>query len=382
MYSPEFRLLSLACSFRASNSDVSTARLIAGKENPDWDDLFARASFHRIEPQVLHFMENHMASLVPESTMERFREIVQANLVRQLRFISEFFSIREWLAAEGIEVVPFKGFWLGESEYGNVGERMSSDIDLFINQKDLDYIKRIMFSKGYVGHEAMDKLTDEYIRKEMAEYNFGRYDDDLRVAHVEFHWRSAMSFYDMNISFDDLRLQMSKELLQGHEINVFSPSANLLLLVMHHGGKECYWQLRQILDIAHILRNNPDIDASWLLFQAEKYHLTTLLFMGVRLAHEITGVDIPDFLTCRTSARRIDSMIRSRTRLMAQPVRNLDGYKERVASWLFRIRSRDSIGTKKILAVHTIRKVMAPRLVPEQWRHYFFNQKIRRVTVD
>ena len=99
-----------------------------------------------------------------------------------------------------------------------------------------------------------------------------------------------MTFYRMDISGNDLRSQVMPGILQGREIPVFSPAANLLLAVMHHGRKDCYWQLRQVLDIAHILRRNPDLDAEWLLAQAERFHVTTLLLLGVRLAHELTGL--------------------------------------------------------------------------------------------
>ncbi len=49
---------------------------------------------------------------------------------------------------DNITVVPFKGFWLGESMYGNLAGRTSSDMDLFISLGDLDKVKRIMKGDG------------------------------------------------------------------------------------------------------------------------------------------------------------------------------------------------------------------------------------------
>jgi len=56
-------------------------------------------------------------------------------------------------------------------------------------------------------------------------------------------------------------------------------------------------------------------------------------------------------------------------------------YKDRIASWMFKIRSRDGVWLKVSLACYTLRKVIAPKMVPEGWRHYFFNRKIRRPAV-
>lgn len=370
----------MACSLRSSEADLSATRVSLEKEHIDWDDLFSRASFHRIEPQVLSIVEK-IGSPVPQSVIAKFREAVEANLVRQLRYVSEFFIINESLAREGVIAIPFKGFWLGDSAYGDIAERVSSDIDLFIDLDDLDTIRKIMTGKGYLGHEGMDRLTDEYIRKEMAEYNFGRDQDGTRMVHIEFHWRSAMAFYNMNITLDDLKPQICNGTLQGREVTVFSPTANLLLAVMHHGGKDCYWQLRQVLDIAHIIRKYPDLDAGWLFKQAERFHVTTLLLLGMRLANDLTGVEVPEPFAGYLSDKRLARMAKGRMKLMALPHSHLAKYKDRLASWRFKVASRDGIGIKISLSAYTLRKVIVPRIVPERWRHHFFNRKIRRSTI-
>ena len=128
------------------------------------------------------------------------KEAVQDNLVRQLRYVAEFFQIRDWLEKEGIIVIPYKGFWLGEDIYGNLADRESGDIDLFIDWNELEKIKAIMTQKGYLLHEALTGLTDDYIFNELAEYNFDKYSGDICISHVEFHWRSSMTFYRIGIS--------------------------------------------------------------------------------------------------------------------------------------------------------------------------------------
>jgi len=378
MHSPEFRFLLHACRLDEPEAATVRAQELIEKVNPDWDDLLLRASFHRVEPQVSELIGKLPESLIPPGVKERLRESVQRNLVGQIRYVSEFFRIREWLGEEGVAVVPFKGFWLGGAMYGNLAARVSSDIDLFVDYNDLEKIKQVMSGKGYLGHTSLEELTEEYIQDELAEYNFDRYDEGVCQAHVEFHWRSTMRFYRMGVTLDDLKPQIITGVLQGRELKVFSPAANLLLLVMHHGGKECYWQLRQILDIAHIIRTSPDLDYEWLLEQAGRFHLHTLLLVGVRLAHDLTGIDVPVAIRDILKERKISRMARGRIRLMSFPVDRLALYKDRVASWMFKIRSRDGFRVRIHLCRHTVLKVVAPRIVPKQWRNFFFNRKIRR----
>lgn len=405
MFSPEFRLLLLACRIADAGAAADEAGRIIVENRIDWDDLYKRATFHCIEPQVSALLDLMPPSVVvPDDIRAELRSSVQANLVGQMRYVAEFFRIEGWLRSADITVIPYKGFWLGESAYGNLADRVSSDIDLFIRSGDLEEVRRIMQQEGYSGHESLEELTDEHIRAELAEYNFDRYEEGVCQAHVEFHWRSSMSFYRMGITLEDLDSQVMPGVLQGRSVKVFSAAANLLLVVMHHGGKECYIQLRQVLDIAHILRRHPDLDWAWLIRQAERFHVAGLLYLGVRLAHELTEVEVPAALAesargfsdrrpgnpagserVSTTAgslaeKRTGRMVSGRITLMGAPVKDLVTYRYRLASWLFKIRSRDGLATKAHLLKYTVMKVIAPRMVPEKWRHLFFSRKIRRNT--
>lgn len=378
MFSPEFRILLLSCWFDDTGEGVVEAQKIIKVNKIDWGDVYERANFHGIKPQLGYLLEKLTSSLSPADIFEKLREAVQDNLVRQLRHIAEFFQVREWLEKENIAIIPFKGFWLGEAMYGNLAGRESYDIDLFIDRNDLERIKPIMAQKGYLLHESITELTDDYIYNELAEYNFDRYSGDTCISHIEFHWRSCMTFYRMDIGLADLSSQIVPGRIQDRELQVFSPAANLLLAVMHHGGKECYWQLKQVLDIAHIIRRYPDMDTKWLFTQAERFHVRSLLFLGVRLASELTGISIPSAFTRDVNKERISRLARNRIQLMAKPVLKLAKYKDGLQSWFFKVRSRDGLKIKAYLFYYTLRKIIAPRLVPEQWRHLFFSRKIRR----
>jgi len=378
MFSPEHRLLMLSCLPGSPAGAAEQAATIIHDNRIDWQDVYNRAEFHCVRPQVAELLQRLPGTPVTDQLITDLDDAVQENLLRQLRYVSGFFEIRDRLEEEDIAVVPFKGFWMGEEFYGNMAHRESSDMDLFIQRHDIARIKPIMTGMGYVEQESLLTLTDDYIFNELAEYNFQLFGDGRCISHVEFHWSSSKAFYGMNIGMDDLRPQIVTGMIQGRELKVFSPAANLLLAVMHHGGKECYLQLKQVLDIAHIMRRYPDLDTEWLLHQARRFHVSSLLYLGVSLASELTGVEVPEALAEQVGKRRISRMAAGRMLLASRPTAELAGYRESLASWVFKIRSRDGLAMKLRLCRYTLRKVIAPRLVPERWRHHFFNSRIRR----
>ena len=138
--------------------------------------------------------------------------------------------------------------------------------------------------------------------------------------------------------------------------------------------------VQQILDIAHIIRRYPDLNTEWLFQQTERFHVSSLLFIGVRLASVLTGVNVPAAFAEQINKRRIVRMAAGRIRLASKPVSELKDYKESLASWIFKIRSRDGLATKAHLCRHMLRKIVAPRMVPERWRYHFFNRRIRKNT--
>jgi hypothetical protein len=376
MFSPEYSLLLLSCKLDDHATTVKEAERLLSAENINWDDLYERACFHGIKSQLADLLERMSPSLVSPYILEKLSEALQDNLIRQLKHVAEFMQIRDWLAGERIQIIPYKGFWLGDAIYGNLAERESFDIDLFIDLNDLERIKSIMTQRGYILQETLTNLTDEYIFKELAEYNFEKYSGEICISHIEFHWRSSMTFYRMDIDMNDLKPQIITGRIRDNEVKVFSPAANLLLAVIHHGGKECYAQLRQILDIAHIIRRHPNLDYEWLFQMAERFNIKSLLCLGIRLASDLMSVNVPAAFTDYVNKGRIVRLAGGRVRLAAKPVYKLDSYKASLRSWVFKIHSRDGLNTKLHLFYYTLRKVLAPRLVPEKWRYLFFNRKI------
>lgn len=343
-----------------------------------WPHLLELACVHSIHPPLEQLLKQLPSGIVPSFVTETLEDATRENLLRQLRSLSAFFEVREMLNAKGITVIPFKGPWLAHHYYGDISYRESYDLDLFIDVRDLEAVKRIMTENGYVNTSLIKSLNDDYVREHLCEYNFDKFDGGTCIQHLEFHWSSSLRHFRMNIKMVELQPQIVQATFQGKDIEVFSAAAEMLLTVMHHGGKEQYAYLKQADDIAHILMRENEIDWPWLIEKCRKYRLETVMLTGVRQANILTGVNIPEVIREKATSGRITRLARGRIRMLSYPAAKRMSFGYTLRGWLFHIRSRDGADIRLHLAWHTLRKVIMPRMIPERWRYLFFDKKIRK----
>ncbi len=155
MTSPEFEIVKLCVRIDNTDDAAKEAEEIIQNHNIDWDDLYARADYHSVRPQLARLTGGILSELIPERIRERISNAYSANLYDQLSYAGEFLEIKKILDKAGIQAVPYKGFWLAHEMYGNMADRESVDIDLFIHFRDLDKVMPLMTERGY-GQETSD----------------------------------------------------------------------------------------------------------------------------------------------------------------------------------------------------------------------------------
>lgn len=353
MFSPEFELLLQSLRLDDHVVAAAEAERITGSDSVDWDELLARSDLHSVRPQLARMISGVDEGVVPAGFREKISNEYQENLVRQLRFVSEFFRIRKILDEAGISMVPFKGFWLAHDAYGNLADHELQDVDVFINERDLERIKVLMEENGYIVEPACQPYSIEEIRHISQEYNFVMMQDGVSTFYIEFHWGICPPGYGMDIRLEDLASQTMMGIIQGQELQVFTPSAHLLLVVMHHGGKDRFIKLKHVLDIALIMKKHEDIDWEWVINTARRFHAEKLIYIGVRLASVLTGLSIPEGVRVQAGTREISSLAMNRIRLMMKPPGYWYSVSFNFSNWLFRVRSRTGLGTKIRLTAET-----------------------------
>lgn len=352
MVIPEFELLRLAVRSNDRDASVKDAVSLLEHNKIDWDRLYERATFHSLRPQLARLMHEISDAAVPCGFKERLDVAYQNNLIDQLANVAEFFRVKDILERSGISAVPFKGFWLAHEMYGNIADRESIDVDLFIDINDLEKISGLMPEAGYIPEVFFSPLTLPEIRLKCGEYNFDRFEDGRRKFHFEFQWRITSPVYGLGINFSDLQSQIIRGYLQERELMVFSPSASLLLAVLHHGGKDSFISMRQALDIAMILRRYRDLDWEWILSKAEKYHAGRLIPVALKLAANLTGSEIPSVMRDKVIDHRVTSLAWNRMLRMSEMYGQQKNFRAGLNDWLFRVRTRSGLRTKMRLLTY------------------------------
>jgi hypothetical protein len=143
-------------------------------------------------------------------------------------------------------------------------------------------------------------------------------------------------------------------------------------------GKEQLVQLKQVFDIAQLIKRDDEIDWTWLMGQAKRVGLEKVLFIGIRLANMVTGVKIPKVIEKEVCKASITRMAKGRIKMIPMVVPNVVSFKFRMKGWFFHVRSRSGFKLKFHLFRHLVRKVLLPEVIPARLHHLFFNKKIRK----
>jgi hypothetical protein len=377
MLSAEFQILLQSVRVDAPEAAARETEKLIRENEINWSDLLARAEIHAIRPLLAELIHRIGGKDIPGEFSSSLDDYYIKNAAFQIENLAEYFRISSLLEHEKITVVPFKGFWLAHSAYSNLSARESGDIDILASKNEILQIRDVLTGNGYRVQESLTRLTEEYIFRELAEYNLEYYKGERKATHLEVHWRIGLRGFRIEARLEDLLDQVEEREIQGRTIKVFTPAANLLLVVLHHGGKDIYLRLKHLADIGCLLNNCRAIDWQWLIKKAERYRVKTLLFLGLRLACDYTGAAVPDKVIAYLQGKRITELAEGRILKMNTPPEKWKAPGAGFHGWPFRISTRDGIGTKLKLTGYAVRKVAMPMMVPESFRHYFFNRKIR-----
>ena len=151
---------------------------------------------------------------------------------------------------------------------------------------------------------------------------------------------------------------------------------------MHHGGKDQFLQLKQVMDIACILIKQPDIDWKWVAGKAAKYHSENLLYVSIQLAAMLTGITIPTQIKDKTNTKSVLSLASNRVRMMEEKESREKSIKRTLNNFYFQLRSRNSATLRMRLIFYEIRTGILPQLVPRKFHRFFLNKKIRNKAVN
>lgn len=362
--SPEARLLLLAVRLGEGVGLSPEAMELTAAQGFDWDMLYSRAAVHCVRPQLESFLKTTVAGRAPESFMLHLEDFNRENALRQLRSFSEFLRVSSHLEEQKIPYFPFKGPWLAQQLGKSTGSRESRDIDLFIRKSDLDRVISLMPRLGYGYETSSHPRFVRKMKRISAEFNFDRYEGDTCIHHFEYHWQIGSSKHRLNITYEELSSRIVTGRFQGHEFPLPDLSAHLVLVLMHHAGKDFLDQMKHLHDIGLFMQKHEMIDWEWVRTMMKRFGGKKLLYVAVCLASRVTGVPVPGALVHEVESPEIRRMTEERLKVLVTLPDGFSREQYEIKNLAFLLRARSGFRVRASMVADGLWSSVRRAIVP------------------
>lgn len=349
----ELGVLTTLLNLKESEDATERLQAFAKGREPDWQYLGQLAADHDLRPWLYNHYRQMPEGLIPQEVQQAYKELIDGQRFRQLKLLREFFRIQEALGKEQITLIPFKGFRMARTYYGDSALREYSDLDVLISRAFLRTAIKSLERMGYIIEPGYNPRNLPLVKiiKNYPEYNMDLWENGQRISHVELHWQIASPPHNIGCYLEKMKPFITEGELQGKHYACFTPGGDLLMAAFHHGGKEEWARLGHILDIGMILKNFPDADYNAAISWAEKRELSRIVLTGIQLAHQLCRIDIPQSIRAKANAPTIHSLASNRLEKIRHLASGSDRLPFRFSTTLYHLRTRDSIGAQARFAL-------------------------------
>jgi hypothetical protein len=283
---PEVHLL-LACARTHATAGIRERIRGLARERVDWAALERLAEAHGVLPLLTQQLEAHAGPEVPDAVRSRLRERMLAHAARSLALTRELVTMLTALAEGGVPALPYKGPALAVAAYGSPVLRQPGDLDIVLPGDRLSAARAVLAERGF--RDALAGLDPE---ARAAHYQHAMVRDAVGV-HVELHWAFAPRYF--RFPLDPRALGREPLVLGGRRIDVIVPADHLVVLCVH-GARHLWSRLGWVMDVAELVRARPEADWSTALARATGLGARRMLLVGLALARDLLGAELPEVL--------------------------------------------------------------------------------------
>jgi hypothetical protein len=264
----------------------------------DWAYLLREAQRHRIMPLLFWQLNSCAPEAVPKGVLDELRNRFFSNSVRNLLLARELLELLDLIESNGIRTIAFKGPTLAVVAYGNLALRDFADLDVIVHREDVLKAKELLIALGYRPQHQLTRAQEEAFLHYEREHTFSHAANGTLV---ELHWEVTWRAFSFALNGESLWRHLERVPLGGGTVLTFSPTDTLLVLCVH-GAIHLWWRLGWIYDVAWLLQTNKELDWERLEQQATAQSGRRMLHLGLFLANDLLGANIPAEVLHRTQA--------------------------------------------------------------------------------
>jgi len=256
------------------------------------------ADHHRVLPLLSRTLSSAGPEAVPGSILEQLQARFRTNAARSYVLWAELTRLLKLFETHGIAAVPFKGPALAASVYGSLFLRQAGDLDLLVHPRNVRRATEILLSQGYAPDSETTVPQGTAHRRSEFHLTFWRPEQQVEI---ELHWRFAPDHFAFALDLTRLWERLERISLEGTTVLALPPE-ELLLALCVHGTRHRWERLIWVCDIAELIRAQPGMEWRRALEQAAHLRCARILAVGLLLARDLLGADLPAEVLQRVQA--------------------------------------------------------------------------------
>lgn len=278
------------------------------RQKPDWQKVVAEAISQGVASLVYYNLSRLKTKQpIPLNILNELKTYYLDTMGRNIVLFEELKKAMLLLQQEEINTVVLKGPALVATTHKNWGLRWIGDIDLLVPIDDIFKAKECLADHGYVNNKKNKSVLNDDISRHHHLQPLWNIDSSIRI---ELHWSLTTSkLYEINLQ--EIWDRVTTGCMDDIDLLVLSPEDMLLHFCVHH----CYGQVKHIYykfvyDIAVIIQyHGRAINWSRFVKNIIKYKTSAPVLIGLNLAKQLFGVDIPTNVFNILEAHHEDSQL-------------------------------------------------------------------------
>ena len=253
----------------------------------DWSSLFSKSSNLGLAPIVGKHLKSCKSHLnIPSEIILKFANAIISNAAWITILENQLMEVQKIADKSEIELIVLKGISSSQHLYDDMSLRTMSDIDLLVDSKDIELIKRKIENSGYTADANNQFYWEQQVHLKFYPVKRG--------ASIELHYIPGKNFIHAIEDISNIFVNRDKFLLGDVKIAKLGLKEELLYMCYHsfkhRGGR---FAVRDSLDIALFIgKYHTRLDWRGLYNQALIWQIEKHLIYTISLAKKFIDKDI------------------------------------------------------------------------------------------
>lgn len=270
-----------------TTSTVEELKLLLAKVT-DWQGLKKIALDHLVFSSLYRQLADNCPQEVPANFLNELHHLYKRHVSTNLVKTAELTQILTLLQSHDIITVAYKGPVLAQVAYGDIAYRQFTDLDILVIRRDIDKVKHLLLSQGYTLRYSFTKKQKRLHLKHGVEFTF----EHSRRTMLDVHWRFAADYLGGGLDPEEAIGRRVPIQILGKTVYTLHPVDSLLMLCQH--GTFHFWStLSTVSDVAHLIHSQNSWDWPAVLERAKTFGLWRQSLLGLSLAQEWLGAQVP-----------------------------------------------------------------------------------------